>query len=170
VIELPFEMARLRIRPFRPAADAAPLHELWGDAEAMRYVPGATPETVEATQARIEAAIGRAPTGWGFWALEERGGPLVGGAGLFPEAWEGPEVELAYHVVPSASGRGYATEAARALLDAAWRETDLDRVVAFAFEANVASTRVMQKAGMRFDGRVDYRGHEAVRYVVVRPP
>jgi RimJ/RimL family protein N-acetyltransferase len=42
-------------------------------------------------------------------------------------------------------------------------------VVAFALEDNVASTKVMQKVGMRFDGRVEYRGHEVVRYVVDRP-
>ncbi len=135
----------------------------------MRFIPGGHQETVEGTQARIQSALDRAPTGWGFWALEERDGRVVGGAGLFPEAWEGPEVELAYHVVPSVWGRGYATEAGGALLAAAWRDTDLDRVVAFAFEENRGSTRVMEKLGMRFDGHVDYRGYDVVRYVVDRP-
>ena len=169
MITLPLETARLRIRAFEPAADAEPLHELWGDEHAMRFVPGAAQESVEGTRARIESALDRAAAGWGFWALEERERRLVGGAGLFPEAWEGPEIELAYHVVPSAWGRGYATEAAAALLDAAWRETDLERVLAFAFEDNRASTRVMQKLGMRYEGHVDYRGYDVVRYAIDRP-
>jgi RimJ/RimL family protein N-acetyltransferase len=169
VIALPLETERLRIRPFEPAADAEALHELWGDEQAMRFVPGAAQDSVEGTQARIQSALDRAPAGWGFWALEEREGRLVGGAGLFPEAWEGPEVELAYHVVPSAWGRGYATEAAAALLAAAWRETELERVLAFAFEENRASTRVMEKLGMRYEGRVDYRGYDVVRYAIERP-
>lgn len=169
MIVLPVQTQRLLIRPFEPGGDAEPLHELWGDSAAMRFVPGGARKTVADTRARIESAIGRAPAGWGFWALAERGGRLVGGAGLFPEGWEGPEIELAYHVVPSAWGRGYATEAARGLLEAAWRETHLDRVIAFALEDNVASTKVMEKVGMRFDGRVEYRGHEVVRYVVGRP-
>jgi RimJ/RimL family protein N-acetyltransferase len=168
VITLPLETARLRIRPFEPAADAEALHELWGDEQAMRFVPGAAQDTVEATRARIQTALDRASDGWGFWALEEREGRLVGGAGLFPEAWEGPEVELAYHVVPSAWGRGYATEAGAALLDAAWRQTELERVLAFAFEDNRASTRVMEKLGMRCDGHVDYRGFDVVRYSIER--
>jgi RimJ/RimL family protein N-acetyltransferase len=169
VIGLPVETARLRIRPFEPAADAEALHELWGNAEAMRFIPGAGQGSVAGTRARLRSALDRAPTGWGFWALDERGGRLVGGAGLFPEAWEGPEVELAYHVVPSAWGRGYATEAGAALLDAAWRETDLDRVVAFAFEENRASTRVMEKLGMRLEGHVEYRGYDVVKYSIERP-
>jgi [ribosomal protein S5]-alanine N-acetyltransferase len=169
VIALPVETPRLRIRPFDPAADAEPLHELWGDARAMRFIPGAAQATVEATRRRLESALERAPAGWGFWGLEEREGRLIGGAGVFPEAWEGPEFELAYHVVPSAWGRGYATEAGRALLEATWRETDLDRVVAFAFEDNVASTRVMRKLGMRFQGHVDYRGYDVVHYAIDRP-
>ena len=151
MITLPLETVRLRIRPFEPASDAPALHELWGDAEAMRFVPGAAQESVDGTRARIQSALDRAPAGWGFWALEEREGRVVGGVGLFPEAWEGPEFELAYHVVPSAWGRGYATEAAAALLDAAWHETDLERVLAFAFEDNRASRRVMEKLGMRYE-------------------
>ena len=169
MITLPLETARLRIRPFDPAADAEPLHELWGDAQAMRFVPGAAQESVEGTRARIQFALDRAPPGWGFWAVEDRGGRLVGGVGLFPEAWEGPEFELAYHVVPSAWGRGYATEAAAALLDAAWRETELERVLAFAFEGNGPSRRVMEKLGMRYEGPVDYRGYQVVRYAIDRP-
>jgi len=170
VITLPLETARLRIRPFRPADDAEALHELWGDPEAIRFVrPGAAATSVEETRERLEDVVRRSD-GWGFWAVEERSGArLIGAAGLFPLEWTGPEVELAYHVVPSVWGRGYATEAAAGLLEAAWRETDLDHVVAVAFEENRASTRVMEKLGMTYEGRVRYREHEVVRYSIARP-
>ena len=46
-------------------------------------------------------------------------------------------------------GRGYATEAARAVLDFGFRELDLHRVYATCRPANVASIRVMEKLGMR---------------------
>jgi RimJ/RimL family protein N-acetyltransferase len=168
MIELPIETARLRIRPFDAAADAPALHELWGDAEGTTFLPGVLQETVDGTRARLESVLARTGDGWGFWALEERSGRTVGGVGLFPLAWEGPEIELAYHVVPSAWRRGYATEAGAALLRAGWN-AGLDRVIAVAFEENVASTRVMEKLGMRFDGHVDYRGFDVVRYVIDRP-
>jgi RimJ/RimL family protein N-acetyltransferase len=170
VIELPLETDRLRIRLFEPAHDAEPLHELWGDPEAMRFIPGGTKASVEETRERLQAARDDARGGWGFWALEERAGEwAIGGVGLFPLAWEGPEIELAYHVVPSVWGSGYATEAGVALLDAAWRDTDLDHVVAVALPANRASRRVMEKLGMAYEGQVRYREIDAVRYVIERP-
>jgi RimJ/RimL family protein N-acetyltransferase len=171
VITLPLETGRLRIRPFVPADDAQALHELWGDPEAMRFVrPDRVQQSVADVRARLERVAALARDGWGFWAVDECGsGRLAGGAGLFPFAWEGPEIELAYHVVPSAWGRGYATEAALALLEAAWRETDVDHVVAVAFEENRASTRVMEKLGMTYEGPTKYREHAVVRYSINRP-
>lgn len=170
MIELPLETDRLRIRLFEPARDAEPLHELWGDREAMRFIPGGARASVEETRERLEGAREDARGSWGFWALEEgASGPAIGGAGLFPLAWEGSEIELAYHVVPSAWNRGYATEAGAALLEAAWRQTDLDHVVAVALPANRPSRRVMEKLGMTYEGRVRYRGIDAVRYAIRAP-
>lgn len=169
MIRLPVETEHLRIRPVEPEADAEPLYELWGDAEAMRFVrpPSAS---VDEVRDRLEDIVEWTRSGWGLWALEEReNGRLVGLAGLFPLARKGPEIELAYHVLPSRWGRGYATEAGAALLEAAWRETDLDYVVAVAFEENTASTRVMEKLGMTYEGPTRYLGHELVRYSLARP-
>ena len=169
MIQLPLETERLRIRPFEPERDAGALHELWGDAEAMRFLPGGAKAGVDDTRRRLETVPGRAPDGWGFWALDERGGSrLVGGVGLFPLNWEGPEIELAYHVIPSAWGLGYATEAAEGLLAAAW-EAGLDHVVAVAMPGNVASRRVMEKLGMSFEGSTRYRDFDVVRYSIERP-
>jgi RimJ/RimL family protein N-acetyltransferase len=169
MIDLPLETARLRIRPFRPDDDAEQLHELWGDAEAMQFIPGGARESVAETRERLESLPGRAPEGLGFWALEEREtGRLVGGVGLFPLGWEGPELELAYHVLRSAWNRGYASEAAAALLDAAW-QGGADHVVAVAMPGNAPSRRVMEKLGMELEGSTRYRDFDVVRYSIGRP-
>jgi RimJ/RimL family protein N-acetyltransferase len=169
VIQLPLETERLRIRPFEPDRDAEPLHELWGDAEAMQFIPGGAKGTIDETRSRLEALRGRAARGWGFWAVEElQSGRPIGGVGLYPLNWEGPEIELAYHVVPSAWNRGYASEAAAALLAAAW-ETGLDHVVAVAMPGNAASRRVMEKVGMSLEGSTRYREFDVVRYSIGRP-
>jgi len=140
VIGLPLETERLVIRPFEPERDAEPLHELWGDAEAMQFVPSGPRASVDQTCELLESLSGRAPEGLGFWALEERGGGrLVGGVGLFPLAWKGPELELAYHVV------------------------------AVAMRGNVASRRVMEKLGMSLEGPRRYRDLDVVRYSIARP-
>jgi RimJ/RimL family protein N-acetyltransferase len=169
VIRLPLHTERLRVRAFEPERDAGPLHELWGDAEAMRFIPGGAKAGVDDTRARLETLRRRGRDGWGFWAIEEReSGRLVGGVGVFPLNWEGPEFELGYHVVPSAWNRGYASEAAAAVLAAAW-EAGLDHVVAVAMPGNVASRRVMEKLGMSLEGSTQYREFEVVRYTLVRP-
>ena len=169
MIGLPLASARLVIRPFEPKRDAEPLFELWGDEEAMRFVRPASANVEEARE-RLEQILEWNRSGWGLWALEEReGGRLAGTVGLFPLAREGPEIELAYHVVPSRWGRGYATEAGVALLEAAWRETDLDHVVAIAFPENRASIRVMVKLGMSLEGPTRYREFDVVRYSIARP-
>jgi RimJ/RimL family protein N-acetyltransferase len=169
VIRLPLETERLRIRPFEPERDAPPLHELWGDPEAMQFIPGGAKATVDETRSRLESLRGQANDGWGFWAMEKRdkGRPL-GGVGLFPLNWTGPEIELAYHVVPSAWNQGYASEAATAVLAAAW-DDGLDHVVAVAMPGNGASRRVMEKLGMSLEGPTRYRELDVVRYSIARP-
>ena len=169
MIPLPLETERLRIRPFEPERDAGPLHELWGDAEAMQFIPGGVKTSVDETRDRLETLRARGRHGWGFWAIDEReSGRPVGGVGLFPLNWEGPEIELAYHVVPSVWNLGYASEAATAVLAAAW-EAGLDHVVAVAMPGNVASRRVMEKLGMSFEGSTRYRDFDVVRYSIERP-
>jgi RimJ/RimL family protein N-acetyltransferase len=170
VIRLPLETERLRIRPFEPRRDAEPLHELWGNGEAMRFIPGGVKASVDETRQRLEVLRAQAPGGWGYCALAERETDApVGGAGLFPLGWEGPEIELAYHVVPSAWNRGYATEAAARLLEAAWRTTGLDHVVAVTMPGNAASRRVLEKLGMSFEDFTRHREYDVVRYSIARP-
>ena len=60
----------------------------------------------------------------------------------------GSEALLGYLVDPAHHARGYATEMVRAALDLAFGELGLRRVTAGCFADNVASWRVMEKAGM----------------------
>lgn len=72
------------------------------------------------------------------------------GMGQFQgDAWHGSEGLLGYLIDPAHAGNGYATDITRALLDLAFGELDLHRVTAGCFADNVASWRVMEKAGMR---------------------
>lgn len=64
-----------------------------------------------------------------------------------------PEVEIGWWLAPEHWGRGLATEAAGAVVDFAFRETGLHRVLAIARPENRASTRIMEKLGMRLSGR-----------------
>jgi RimJ/RimL family protein N-acetyltransferase len=75
---------------------------------------------------------------------------LIGGIGLAPDA---DGVELGYWIVPSHWGRGFATEAGRAVLAMARDTLRLDRLVSGHFAENPASGRVLRKLGFAPTGR-----------------
>ncbi len=146
----PLRTERLELRRLA-AADLEPLLEVFGDPEVMRFV-GAERAPLDAAQLAASQATAErhwALHGYGPLAVAERdSGRLVGEAGLqILEA--GPDVELTYTFARAAWGRGYATEAARAVLRWAFAGLLLPRVEAVADPANDASLRVLEKLGMR---------------------
>ena len=92
--------------------------------------------------------------GWGIWLIllpAERS--LIGDIGF-----KGPPdgygvVEIGYSVLPAYQRRGYAGEAARALVRWAFAQPGVRRVIAECHEDNVASIRVLEKLGMRRIGQ-----------------
>ena len=64
------------------------------------------------------------------------------------------EWEVGWAVHPDEWGKGYATEAAWQVMDWAFEELNVHRVVAFCHAANAASVRVMEKLGLRQDGKL----------------
>jgi RimJ/RimL family protein N-acetyltransferase len=164
------ETARLRLRPFT-VADHVAIHAVYADPDVMRYVGhGAhrTPsETARALRGYADALAAR---GYGFVAVVERSsGAVVGDAGLHPLAGRGPDIELGYTFARAAWGRGYGTEAARALRDHAFATLAVPRVMAQVEPANNASRRVLEKLGMTIVGeRVTY-GRTHLVYAAQRP-
>jgi len=165
---LPIETDRLRIRSLTED-DLSGLHAIYGDAEMMRYVGahGRPTDDLEASRRVLDWLMRHERLhGFGLWALDERGGePMVGVAGTLWEEGHGPEVEVVYLVRRDRWGRGYATEAARAVLEIARDDLAIPRVVALAYPENGASQRVMAKVGMRPDGEVTAYGRPMVRFV-----
>jgi [ribosomal protein S5]-alanine N-acetyltransferase len=165
----PAPTKRLSYRPLEPT-DADAMHAVWGDPEVTRYLPSEPSRSVSETVERVERHANRfAETGYGLCAVVEHGPPrVVGTCGVFPVEWVGPEVEVAYHLARDVWNRGYATEAAGAWVGAAFDQLELERVMALAYPANGASTRVMEKIGMWFDRDVDKYGERLVQYVIER--
>ena len=93
--------------------------------------------------------------------VERATGLVVGGIGLFGPPDDG-RVEFGYGIVESRRGRGYATEAARALVRTALGLPGVTEVVAGVELANPASVRVLEKAGLTFR---EQDGEEA-RYAI----
>jgi RimJ/RimL family protein N-acetyltransferase len=102
---------------------------------------------------------------WGHYQVIERSSDLVvGGIGFFATHDRGV-VELGYGIVPSRQGAGYATEAVTALVSAVWAHSQLQAVVAATEGTNVASQRVLEKAGLTL-----VEEDEGRHYLMARPP
>jgi RimJ/RimL family protein N-acetyltransferase len=163
---LPLTTPRLSIRLLRPD-DADALYRIYGDPEAMRYI-GSTGKarTRDQTGKSVAGFIAdREKHGFGLWATDLRtSGEMIGMCGLIPVEGTGPDVEVVYVLERPAWGRGYATEMARACLDAGFAAFGLERIIALAYPANGPSIRVMQKAGMHPAGTMHAHGHDLLCY------
>jgi RimJ/RimL family protein N-acetyltransferase len=149
------ETERLVLRRFT-GADVDNLFDLDSDPEVMRFLTGGKPTPREVirdeTLPRILHYYERF-AGFGFWAAIERStGDFLGWFEFRPQKGSGPnEAELGYRLRRSAWGRGYATEGSRALIRKGFTELGVRRVVAETMAVNVASRRVMEKAGLTLE-------------------
>jgi RimJ/RimL family protein N-acetyltransferase len=169
---LPLQTERLVIRPYRDD-DATPLHEVFGSPEVMKWTPSAPSKDVAETAqrlARTMAFTARQPAGMGLWALElKTSSEFLGQVGLFPVEGKGPEVEVAYELAPRVWGHGYATEAARALVDYGFGELRLQRIVALILPDNARSRNVASKCGLILERPGRFYGLDLVVYARERP-
>jgi RimJ/RimL family protein N-acetyltransferase len=154
VVKVFLETERLRLRRLEHD-DVDHLVELDSDPQVMRFINGGRATTrCEIENEVLPAFLGHYERygGLGFWGVEEKStGRFVGWFHLRPaEGAPAGEAELGYRLLRSAWGKGYATEGSRALIDKAFAELGVDRVVASTMVVNVASRRVMEKAGLRF--------------------
>jgi RimJ/RimL family protein N-acetyltransferase len=171
-VPLPLETERLVIRPYRED-DATALHEVFGSPEVMKWTPSPPSKDVAETAqrlARTMAFTARQPQGMGLWALElKKPAEFLGQVGLFPVEGKGPEVEVAYELAPRVWGHGYATEAARALIDCGFGELGLRRIVALILPDNARSRNVASKCGLALEGPGRFYGLDLVVYARERP-
>jgi ribosomal-protein-alanine N-acetyltransferase len=81
---------------------------------------------------------------------------------------DGADVEVAYRLARVAWGRGFATEAAGALIAHGLHTLGLPRLVAVTYPENHASQRVLDKLGFERRGLTEYRGVRATFHVLTR--
>ena len=153
-MEVVAQTERLVLRRFT-ADDVDLLVELDSDPEVMLYINGGSPtprREVEDDILPAFLAYYRRGPGYGFWAMERSSdGTFLGWVHFRPDHNSpADEPELGYRLRRSAWGEGYAAEASRAVIDRGFNEFGVRRVVAFTMAVNLASRRVMEKAGLRY--------------------
>lgn len=146
------ETERLRLRRFTEA-DVDNLCELDSDPEVMRFLTNGKPTPYEVIRDKVLPAVlaeyRRSARHGRFAAQARASGEFLGWLSL---AYRGDpdHAELGFRLRRSAWGQGYATEGARALVHKAFAELGIRRVTATTMAVNVASRRVMEKAGLRY--------------------
>ena len=103
---------------------------------------------------RLRAATVADPWVHGFGVVHRESGSVIGTAGFKGPPDEDGTVEIAYGIVPAYEGRGYATEAAAALVEFAGESGRVRLVRAHTLPTPNASTRVLAKCGFEHMGEV----------------
>ncbi len=136
---------RLLLRPAR-SGDLERIHALLSDPVAMRYWSTPPHETVQQSRDWLDGMMAiTLPEGEDF--VVEHEGRVIGKAGLyrFPE--------IGYLFDPACWGRGFATEAVRAVVERAFAVHGLPAIIADVDPRNIASLSVLMRAGFRETGR-----------------
>lgn len=141
---------RLSLGEFR-RSDFAAVHEFIADPVMWRHGRESL-DTEDDTRAFIASAID-APPGVHTWAVLDHG-LVIGSSSVTVTSERDRTGEIGYLIRPELWGRGYATEVGRMLLDLGFDMLDLERLTATCSPDNIASARVLEKLGMRFEGRL----------------
>jgi ribosomal-protein-alanine N-acetyltransferase len=138
-------------------ADVVRLNEIQRDARVARYM-NYEPRSLEQTQVYVDAAMqsrNDSPRAVYDLAISEQGSDLlIGRCGFGIRRPEHREAMIWYELHPDQWGRGYATEAAAALIDLAFRSLGVHRIWADCDPRNEASCRVAERLGMLLEGRL----------------
>jgi RimJ/RimL family protein N-acetyltransferase len=148
------------------------LHALNADPAVMRFIGGA-PQSRDETVAVVQRARQRwADCGYGWWSFIERAtGELVGAgcvqnlrrdAALVPD--RSCPLEIGWRLRPDRWRQGLASEAAQAMADFAFGSLKADELYAVCVPANTASSKVMERLGMQYDGLQTWYGKLLATY------
>jgi RimJ/RimL family protein N-acetyltransferase len=159
---LELETERLRLRQWRQE-DIGPFAEFCASEATARFVGGACSR--DDAWRRMAMFLGHwALRGYGNWVMEERAsGAFAGYGGLWsPLGW--PEPEIMWGLRSAFHGRGYATEAARAARDVAYRQLGWTTAVSYIAPENLPSQRVAERLGAKLRGSIELRGSQVGVY------
>lgn len=170
------ETDRLLLRKWQ-GEDADPFTAINQDPKVIEFLRG--PMTYEQVVAFMAAANQHIEKhGYGLWAATlKTTQALIGFIGLSIPAFEAhftPCVEIGWRLGSAFWGKGYATEGAKAVLQAGFETFDLNEIVSFTTYRNLRSIHVMEKIGLQRDreGDFDYplldKAHPLVAHVLYR--
>ncbi|MFI5262970.1 MAG: GNAT family N-acetyltransferase [Candidatus Kapaibacterium sp.] len=145
---------RLVLRPLTMADDEA-IYAYGSDPEVSRYVSFDTHRSIEDARVFLRSVLesyakGTDPSSFGIVLKEKE--TLIGTIGYLNWSDLNKRIEIGYALSRPHWNLGYVTEATKAMIGYFFQHSDLIRIEARCTTQNIASSRVMEKAGMSFEG------------------
>lgn len=165
------ESERLAIRTPRPD-DVEFIASLYANREVMRYIGAGTTLERAAVERRLAEIAATRVAAWDglMIATLKNTDERIGRVGLLSTTIDDvPQVEVGWWLDPEAWGRGFASEAARLLLDYGFDVLALPYIVAIIQPANIRSQAVATRVGLQFDRKTTYRGIAVNIYQGINP-
>ena len=153
--EYPIRTDRLLLRPWR-LDELDVYHRMRGDPEVVRYLydPPLRRDETREKLATLRSSIDE-PGQWINVAVEVAAtGEVVGDVGIGWQSAVHRSADVGYSFLPEHWGRGYATEAAAALVDQAFSGLAAHRVIGRIDSRNTASAAVLERLGMRLEAHL----------------
>jgi ribosomal-protein-alanine N-acetyltransferase len=155
---------RLRLREYSPD-DLETFISILSNPNTIEYLPRNEPWP----SATVEKWLLSSRTHWfkegfGWWILEHKiDERAIGWCGL-QKLESTSEVEVLYLLAEEYWGQGLATEGAKLSIEYGFNSVGLDEIIGLVVEGNIASIRVLEKAGLCFQKRAEYFNLECLKY------
>lgn len=157
------ETERLLLRMFQES-DWDDLHQMFSDEECIRFTTKITLERWQ-TWRTLATYLGHWQIkGFGPYAVvEKESNKMIGPVGLwYPGEW--PEPEIKWSLTRLYWGKGYATEAAKAVKEMAFKFLEKDRLISLILPGNEPSVKVAKRIGGELEKTIPFRDGKAQIY------
>ncbi len=166
--DIRIETNRLSLRPLRES-DVARLHQIWTDPGVRKFLWDDREISAAEAAGVVAGSVAIFQEGGpGLWAVSWRGAvELIGFCGYW-HFHDPPELQLLYGIESVHWRQGLATEAAQAMIRYGFENLFYEQITASTDALNLASLRVMEKAGMKYQQRENKNGLDTICYIARR--
>ena len=153
---VPIETERLVLRDFS-MEDAPAVHRYGSDPEVVRYMPwgpNTWADTKDFLRRKLDGQRADPRSVFDFAVTLYSSGEIIGSCGISIISTQRRQAAIGYVYRRDVWGKGYATEAAKALVALGFEELGMHRIFTYCDVDNIASARVLEKTGMQREGLV----------------
>ncbi|WP_244440953.1 GNAT family N-acetyltransferase [Neobacillus jeddahensis] len=137
--------------------------KLFVDQKVRRYLGGIRQE--DSIQAILDEMLHPRDDSY-YWVIREtETGEFIGLISLDPHH-DSNDIEISYQILPEWWGAGYATEVVQEMIDYAFNELNLSKIIAETQTANLSSYKLLERVGMKFEKTVTRYGDEQAIYSI----